>query len=87
MRSLKAIMDDENLAWRELCAIDDDIMTYEIRIADINKIPVDCPAKERDIEEYARMRNECLGKRLFAIDTLACRREELREYFRELMKG
>lgn len=87
MRSLMAIMNDEDCAWKELCNIDDDIMTYEIRIADISKIPVDCPAKERDIDGYRRMLSDCLVKREAAVETLNRRRDELRWYFTELMKG
>lgn len=87
MRSLKAIMNDENCAWRELCSIDDEILSYEQHIADIHAIPVDCPGKERDIEGYNRMRRECLIRREAAVEILNCRRDELREYFRELMKG
>lgn len=85
MRSLKAIMNDENRAWKELCDIDEDIMTYEIRIADISKIPVDCPTKERDIEGYRRMIGDCLIKREAAVEMLNHRRDELRYYFTELM--
>lgn len=85
MRSLKAIMDDEHYAWRELCSIDDDLMSYEMHIADINKIPVNCPAKERDIEEYRRMLSDSLNKREAAVENLNRRRDELRKYFNELM--
>lgn len=87
MRSLKAIMDDEHYAWRELCAIDDDILSYERHIADIRAIPVDCPSKERDIEEYSRMIGDYLCKREQASNTLHRRRDEMRWYFTELMKG
>lgn len=85
MRSLKAIMDDENYAWRELCSIDDEIMSHERHIADIRAIPTDCPAKERDIERYNRMLCDCLCKREAAVEILNIRRNELREYFREFV--
>lgn len=85
MRSLKAIIDDENYAWRELCSIDDEIMSYERHIADIRAIPTDCPAKERDIEGYNRMLRDCLVRREAVVEILNRRRDELHEYFRELM--
>lgn len=87
MRSLKAIMDDENQAWRELCSIDDDIMSYERHLADIRAIPVDCPGKVRDIEGYTRLCRDCYAKREVAVEILNRRRDELREYFTELLKG
>lgn len=85
MRSLKAIMNDEDRAWKELHDIDNEIMTYDIRIADITKIPVSCPAKEYDIEECERIRSEYLIKREAAVEMLNRRRDELREYFGELI--
>lgn len=87
MRSLKAIMNDENKAWKELCDIDDDILSYERHIADIRAIPVDCPSKDRDIEKHSLKLGECLCKREAAVEILNLRRNELREYFTELMKG
>lgn len=87
MRSLKAIMAEENRAWNEVCALDNRIRSCEQQLADIRANPIECPAKERDLEDCLRAERDYLCEREAAVEILNHKRDELRGYFAELMKG
>ena len=84
MRSLSSIMGDEGKYHNKLVNIDNEIRSVLESLESVEKNPVECVAKDRDIEKYNHILMELNIQRGAIIDQLQATRSEMREYFKEL---